>query len=120
MAKGKKTGGRDWPKGTSGNPNGAPRKEDSLSNLLRKELEKVDPDTGLTAKEVIAIGLVGLAKEGNQAAIDRVLDRTEGKPKQSMDVTSNIQFPAVVGMYPEDYDRSTAKDQNVNQESDEV
>lgn len=100
MAIGKKTGGRDWKPGESGNPNGRPPAEDSLSNLIREELEKVDPDTGLTPKKVIAQLLVKLAQEGDKSAIDRVLDRTEGKPKQSMDVTSNVRLPDVVGLYP--------------------
>ena len=118
MAKGKKTGGRDWKKGESGNPNGAPRKENSLNNLLRERLEDIDPDQERSNKDIIADALVALAKTGNLAAIERVWDRIEGKPHQSMDVTSNIRYPEVVGMYPEDYDRTSTEDSRTNQESE--
>ena len=85
MAKGKKTGGRDWKPGESGNPNGRPKNENSLSNLLRKELEETDPDTGLANKEVIAKALVRLARGDNLAAIEKIFDRLEGKPAQTID-----------------------------------
>jgi len=107
-----------WKKGQSGNPNGAPRKEDSLNNLLRERLEDIDPDQERPNKDIIADALVTLAKEGNLAAIERVWDRVEGKPHQSMDITGNVTFPQVIGMYPEDYDRTTAEDTDINPESE--
>ena len=74
-----------WKPGESGNPNGRPPNENSLSNIWREELEKTDTDSGLSNKEIIATVLVRLAKEGNLVAIERVYDRVEGKPAQSID-----------------------------------
>ena len=113
-----KRGNPDWKPGVSGNPNGRPPKENSLNNLLRERLEDTDPDQERPNKDIIADALVTLAKQGNLAAIERVWDRVEGKPHQSMDVTSNVKFPDVVGMYPEDYDRTTSEDTDVNPESE--
>ena len=110
-----KQDGRDekgrWKPGFCPNPNGAPRKENSLNNLLRERLEDIDPDQERSNKDIIADALVTLAKAGNLAAIERVWDRVEGKPHQSMDVTSNVKFPEVVGLYPiGNIEASTAED----------
>ena len=115
-----KRGNPNWKPGISGNPNGRPPSEDSLNNLLREELEKVDPDKKLSNKEIIAAALVRMAKEGNRQAIETIFNRLDGTPKQSLEVTGNIQFPEVVGFYPEDYDRSTSEDSNADKESEEV
>ena len=104
-----------WLPGVSGNPNGRPPSGQAFSDLLRREAEKVDPDSGLSNAEVIAAALVRLAKEGNVTAIERYADRLDGKPKQSMEVTGNIEFPKVVGFYPKDY--GTTEDTNADQES---
>lgn len=34
---------KPWPKGTSGNPAGRPRKADTLTSLLKDELDRIDP-----------------------------------------------------------------------------
>ena len=109
-----------WIPGTSGNPNGRPPSGKAFSDLLRQEAEEIDVDTGLTNAQIIAKALVSLAKQGNVYAIERYADRLDGKPKQSMDVTSNIRFPEVVGFYPQDYDTSTSEDSDTDKESEEV
>jgi len=121
MAKGKKTGGKDWQKGQSGNPNGRPKKEDTYSDILRRVMDEIDPDTELTYKERLALALRELAiTEKYFPAMREIQDRLVGKPQQSLEVTGNIQFPEVVGFYPEDYDSSTAEDSDANKESEEV
>ena len=113
-----KRGNPNWKPGISGNPNGRPPSGEAQSDLLRRESEAIDDDTGLTNKEVIAKALVSLAKQGVPWAVKEWWDRTSGKPHQSMDITGNVTFPQVIGMYPEDYDRTTAEDTDINPESE--
>ena len=74
-----------WKKGESGNPNGRPPVADSLNNILRERLEEVDPDAGITNKEVVASELLRLGKAGNLSAIQYIFDRVDGKPAQTID-----------------------------------
>jgi hypothetical protein len=77
--------------GQSGNPAGRP-KSITLSEALRLELAKVLPnDTNeRTFAEVIAQSLVRAAVTGNILAAKEIADRTEGKPKQAVDMTMNV------------------------------
>lgn len=80
-----------WKPGQSGNPNGRPKKvqtiaqlaEDNSEKALRKLIKLIDSD-----KDQIAL-----------AAAQAVLDRSMGKPKQAVDVSSNRKNAA-------DYDES--------------
>lgn len=65
-----------WKPGQSGNPNGRPPKEQSLTDILRS---KVD------AEEMAEL-MIGLAREGDLAAIKAVYDRVDGKPRESVDM----------------------------------
>ena len=116
-----KRGNPDWKPGVSGNPNGRPKKEDTYSDILRRVMDEIDPDTELTYKERLALALRELAiTEKYFPAMREIQDRLVGKPQQSLEVTGNIQFPEVVGFYPEDYDTSTSEDSNADKESEEV
>ena len=77
--------------GQSGNPKGRP-KSITLSDALRLELAKVFPgDTQeRTFAEVIAQRLVRSAATGNILAAKEIADRTEGRPKQAVDVEMNV------------------------------
>lgn len=78
-------------KGQSGNPNGRPKKDQALSDLLRKKLtdkvivtrsgkkEKVD------VKEAIVLRVIDCAVRGEKWAIIEIWDRIEGKAKQFVD-----------------------------------
>jgi hypothetical protein len=77
-------------KGESGNPNGRPRKLPELDKLLADVLgEEKD---GMTAAEAILKALRLKAAKGDVRAIEVMLDRAYGKPKQtiSADVTQSI------------------------------
>jgi hypothetical protein len=100
---GKNTDGRDargrftkdtpntFKPGQSGNPAGRP-KSITLSDALRLELAKVFPgDTQeRTFAEVIAQRLVRSAAQGNILAAKEIADRTEGRPKQAVDIEMNV------------------------------
>jgi hypothetical protein len=103
MEQGRDKNGR-WKKGTCGNPNGRPPTGNAQSDLLRREAESIDAEAGISNREVIAKVLIKLAKEGVPWAVREYYDRTEGRAKQSMEVVGNIDFPAVVGFYPEDHE----------------
>jgi hypothetical protein len=82
---GNKIGGR-FPKGASGNSAGRPRLT-KITEALREQVSEELPDAPeRTIAEAIARKLIKLALGGDIAAIREVLDRTEGKPKQSIDL----------------------------------
>jgi hypothetical protein len=74
---------RPWPKGVSGNPNGRPKGR-SITARLREILDR-DAGTGdgRSIAELLAQVLVDEARAGSLKALREVLDRTEGRPRQS-------------------------------------
>ena len=67
-----------WKPGQSGNPNGRPKKENCLTDILR---EKV-------SAEELAERLIAKANEGDMVAMKYIYDRIDGKPKESVDVNN--------------------------------
>jgi hypothetical protein len=87
MAKGKKTGGRNWKVGESGNPNGAPPKEHTFKNILMRLLEQdyIDKDGNIlgNTKELLCKAWIEHAFKGRSIAhLRELLDRIEGKVPQ--------------------------------------
>jgi hypothetical protein len=78
-------------KGKSGNPGGRPKKDTSLSGMLRKEIAKKDAD-GVTKKGRIVGKLIELAESGDVVALKYLFDRVDGKPAQvlSAAVTGDV------------------------------
>ena len=77
-------------KGQSGNPAGRP-KSVTLSEAYRRELAKVDPadGQGRTFAEVLAEQTVLKAKGGDVSALRELADRTEGKARQTVTLTTD-------------------------------
>ena len=75
-------GAKPFKKGQSGNPNGRPKLPD-LNTALIKYLTK--REGGEDQLEIVVNKLVDKAIEGDLKAIEMLLDRTYGKPKQSID-----------------------------------
>jgi hypothetical protein len=83
--------GKKFPKGVSGNPNGRPRLT-RLTESLRRLIAETNPHAHEeTIAETIAQTLVTMALAGDIAAIKEIADRTEGKPKQSLDLDVSVQ-----------------------------
>ena len=83
--------GRKFEPGATGNPEGRP-KLTLLSEALREQLAQVLPGVDdRTMAEHIARSLIREAIKGNVAAIREIADRTEGKPKQALDVDMNVR-----------------------------
>lgn len=73
--------------GNTANPNGRPKRGWTWADLLAEEVEKLDGDMA-EIKQAIAAKLVALALGGDQKAMDSVMDRMDGKPRQSVDVVT--------------------------------
>jgi multidrug efflux pump subunit AcrB len=107
MAKNKKTGGRNFPSGKSGNPNGRPpltKEAKELRKLTADEfIKRVNKYLHMTAAQIktemdnpkatvldmyigntLAIGL----KRGDYNTLDNILNRIIGKLKETVEVTN--------------------------------
>jgi hypothetical protein len=90
FAPGHKLGNR-FKKGKTGNPSGRP-KLTKLTEALREQLAETLPDASeRTVAEAIARALIREAISGNVQAAREIADRTEGKPKQSIDVDLQVK-----------------------------
>ena len=72
---------KPWPKGVSGNPGGRPKKR-----LLDQMLEELLLTKDSALSEAIAKALLARARAGDVRAIQLVAERTQGRPKQAMEV----------------------------------
>lgn len=74
-----------WKKGVSGNPRGRPRKQDSLTSLLREEIVKICPadKQNRTWGEIVMRATLQLAMKGNQTALKEIWERLDGKIPQT-------------------------------------
>lgn len=87
--------------GECGNPAGRPKGTRNIKTILSELLEITEkvknPVTGEVGEvsqiEMIAAKLVVMAKNGDLASIDRVLDRTEGKPATSINLGGQQDNP---------------------------
>ena len=76
-------------KGISGNPAGRPRRELSWKTVLQIIGEEQAGETLMTRKEAVARILWREAAKGEAWAINAIMDRMDGKPKQSLDHTTD-------------------------------
>src|SRR5689334_8094477 len=69
-----------WKKGVSGNPRGRPKKEESLTSLLKAELEKICPadKEGRSWRELIVRSTLQQAMKGSPVAVREIWDRSDG------------------------------------------
>jgi len=86
-------------KGQSGNPNGRPKgvpdARTRYKRILELEQELTNPVTGeleaFTVAEQMDLAIIKKARKGDIRAYEAVLDRLEGKPRQSTDITTDGQ-----------------------------
>lgn len=86
-------------KGVSGNPNGRPKgvqnSKTRLLRLLELVQKKRNPITGeeedFTVLELMDMQMISKALKGDQKAYEAVVDRLEGKPKQTTDINADVR-----------------------------
>ena len=81
--------GKGFNPGISGNPNGRPKKENCVSDLLRNKGDEMQPD-GKTKLQAVIETLYERAGEGELKAIDMIFDRLEGKAAQKIEVEETL------------------------------
>lgn len=109
MAKGKKTGGRNFPKGVSGNPDGRPVLPPIVKQFRRLTKEIVedvgsiileanesalfeivhDPNSSALKKWIASAALNGM-QIGDMDSLDKLLNRIIGKASEKKDVTDAL------------------------------
>ena len=95
MAKGAPTPA-SWKPGKSGNPNGRPKKDDSMRAILERALEDIEPKSKKQYKELVSKRLVVEAINGNVVAAKQIFDRMDGMPPQALDHTTSGEKIEVV------------------------
>lgn len=78
--------GAEW----RGNANGKPKGARHFSTLIREAIQKVAEGDDEPADILIVKQLVDKAKKGDLQAIDRVLDRTDGKAEQTINLEADV------------------------------
>ncbi len=92
-----------WLKGTSGNITGRP-KDRKFTEVMIEKLNAINED-GSTSLERIADKVIKMAEKGNIQAIRDIVNRLEGTPRQSMEITRAHDQLVVEG--DEDYNKLT-------------
>lgn len=83
-------------KGVSGNPNGRPVKEFSITEGIREYLAEDDPERKKARKDIIVEKVVSMALKGDKEMIKYVIDRLEGSPR-GFDNNLAVQVNQYVG-----------------------
>lgn len=73
-----------WQKGESGNPNGRPRKHQSMTETIALLLDAKGED-GASKREAVGAKLLELALGGSVEALKYLCDRMDGKPAQALE-----------------------------------
>lgn len=94
MTKAKRT---SFKPGQSGNPNGRPPKGESLTEILKSQLDDYVRDkdgkpTKKTYREIISQRLIALAASGDVSCLKYVFDRTDGYPTQAAKVETEMSI----------------------------
>jgi hypothetical protein len=81
-------GVKGFQKGQSGNPLGRPKKGETFSEALERESEEMVNNGSISKRDALAKVLYNEAAKGNLKAIEMIMDRIDGKPRQSIDQTN--------------------------------
>lgn len=100
VGKGKPPKDKQFKPGQSGNPAGKKPGTLSLKTYIKKwlaaEEQYNNPITGkkewLTQYDIIVLMQIAKARKGDTRAFEALLDRVEGKPKQSIDVDQSVNW----------------------------
>lgn len=87
--------------GQTANPNGRPKKEESLTNLMRTYLNQIPPGEARSRKEIFIEKTAQLAERGDATAQKLIWSYLDGLPTQQVDVTSmgrSVVIPILGGL----------------------
>ncbi len=114
--------GRAFPKGVSGNPLGAAVTEARFSTYIQRALDMAktveEYDEVMNQAQAIALDFVGQywkagTVQEKATVLDRLADRTEGKPQQKVDHTTlgeKLPTPIYGGLSTENVENDTTTD----------
>jgi hypothetical protein len=89
---------KPWKPGQSGNPAGRPSKADTLTSLLKAEMERSDsasPSDKRTWNERIVIATLRLAEQGLPAALKEIWERCDGRVRQEVGLEVDLHSKIV-------------------------
>ena len=78
-------------KGESGNPNGAPKKAESLTGLMREFLRNIPEGQKQTYKDIFIQKVYKQALNGDTACIRLIWNYLDGMPEQRMQLGNDGQ-----------------------------
>jgi hypothetical protein len=99
--KGNTANRKPWKKGQSGNPAGRPSKAETLTSLLKAEMERSDsanPNDKRTWNDRIVLATLRLAEQGLPAALKEVWERCDGRVRQDIGVEMNLHAQIVANL----------------------
>ena len=89
----------------NGRPKGLPNSKTRLLRLLELVQKKKNPITGedeeFTVLELMDMQMIAKALRGDQKAYQEIVDRLEGKPKQTTDITADIKGNVQITIEPD-------------------
>ena len=88
-------------KGKSGNPAGPKLKHQKIPQILEKiGMQPGTKDGKMTKLDVVMIQVFKFAVEGRPWAVEFIANRTEGKPRQQIDINLDDKRPTFTGTNP--------------------
>jgi hypothetical protein len=91
--------GKKFEAGESGNVKGRPRRTKVSEALIAKLAETYPIGSETTIADFLAQALIKEALKGNVAAIREICDRSEGRPKQTLDVDMAVDWRETARQY---------------------
>lgn len=101
--------------GQSGNPKGAPKREWRWSDLYVEAVEESD-ETGVPIKKIIAKNLARLAARGDVPAIRELTNRTDGMPRENLDLTGGQKIDVNIRDYTTQHNPATEAENSPKEE----
>lgn len=80
-------------KGQSGNPNGRPKKKHTVAYELEKLLNERDKTKRKTKRRLLVEAMYKAGVAGNVSAMNLIIERIEGKPLTSVEVSGRDDSP---------------------------
>ncbi len=82
----------------SRNPNGRPKKENTLLSCIKEELDKLSLNGVQTNAQIISAALVSMATKGNAKAIDLLMEYNCIKPAQALNLGNQDGGPVQINV----------------------